>query len=617
MVETLLLCHPSVRERRVAARLRREGGPAHWLFLGEDYVRLLEWQDALAPVADRLDSGAMLRRAAARLRQPFLDSITELGGRYDSLEWWASRLSERNTMSSPLLLHCCYLELGERALDEVGGTLCVISQSRAVLESLVESAARRGIRVLRIGRPFPGSRRLLVSARRLARIVRFLGQSLLRRLGAPAVRPPAARPFVLLRTWVDASCFGPDGTFRDRYFDGLARWLQDRGCSVAVIPVLYNTGRSYGSAWRWLRANSLDFVAPFRHLRLADYVFALRVARRQAGMPRGPVSLDGVDVSRVFLEERTRAAFDGGALECILSYRLPLRLAEAGFRPDVVVEGFENMIEEKTLNLGFRRYLPGTRLVGFQHGALSPLLVSNFVTPGESDFAPIPDRVVCNGEAFREILVDEGFPPERSVVGPALRYAYLWSANLSSSGAGGAAVLVPLPLEHRAAVELLAKVVQAFGETTSLRVLLKPHPMSHSDKLFATARESELPRHFELVDGGMDKWLRHAGVLISLASSTLYEALAAGVPVVVVGRESALDLNPLAWYPELERVVSDPEEIRAEALRLLSLSPEELAAYRRRGKEILRRSFNPVTDESMRVFVDGLVSLPRCRPASV
>ncbi|HWX09383.1 MAG TPA: hypothetical protein VNY33_05345 [Gaiellaceae bacterium] len=610
MADTLLLCHTSAREARVAARLAPEAPGVHWLFLGEDYVRLLEWQDALEPFAERLDSGALLRQAAARLRRPFLDLITELGHRYDSLAWWGSRISERNTMVSPLLLHCCYLAVGETALADVPGTLCVVSQSRAVLDSLADSAEHRGVRVHRLGQPLPGSRRLLSSARIAARTARFVGGSVMRRLAASASRPPGAPPFVLLRTWVDASCFGPDGTFRDRYLDGLAPWLKERGCSVAAIPVLYNTGRSHRSAWRWLRANSLDFLDPAAHLRLTDLLFALRVARRQASMPEGPVSLDGLEVSRVFAEERERAAFDGGALQGIVSYRLPRRLAERGFRPDVFVDMFENMIEEKALNLGFRRYLPDTRLVGFQHGALSPLLVSNFITAGESTFAPIPDRVVCNGESFREILVGEGLPPERAVVGPALRYAHLWAANgASPDGVGRAAALVSLPLELQAGVELLVKLVRAFGETQTVQVLLKPHPMSSPERLFAAARLTELPPHFELVDGGMGEWLPHAGVLISLASSTLYEALAAGVPVVVVGRESALDLNPLAWYPELAAVFSTPEEIRDETARLLSLSPDDLDAYRIRGMEILRRSFNPVTDSAMSAFVEGFVKL--------
>lgn len=413
---------------------------------------------------------------------------------------------------------------------------------------------------------------------------------------------------MLLRTWVDESCFGPDGVFRDRYYDGLEDWLAARGCSVAILPVLYNTGRSDREAWRWFRSSRETIVSAARYVRVADVLFALRVARRQARLAFGRVELDGLDASRLFREERDRAAFDGGSLEALLWHRLPTRLAKAGWRPDVFVDVFENFVDEKALILGFRAALPATRLVGFQHGALSPLLVSNFVTQGEAEFAPLPDRVVCNGADFREILVREGLPPERAVVGAALRYRHLWSRP-PAAGARGDDILVTLPLELQAGAELLVKVLQAFTECDVPRVLLKPHPMASAARLFREARVSALPRHFEVVGGSMAESLPRAGVLLSLASSSLHEALAAGVPVVVVGRDAALDLNPLAWYPELAPVTAEPDAIRAETLRLFNLTGEELAAYRRRGEEVLRRSFSPAGEIALRAFVEGLVPL--------
>ena len=101
----------------------------------------------------------------------------------------------------------------------------------------------------------------------------------------------------------------------------------------------------------------------------------------------------------------------------------------------------------------------------------------------------------------------------------------------------------------------------------------------------------------------MRDWLPRSRVLLGLASSTLIEALAAGVPPIAVGRDAALDLNPLAWFPELGGVVSGPAEIRARVEQLLSLSPAELEDYRRHGREILARCFEPVTDDAMTAFL--------------
>lgn len=102
MADSLMLCHVSARPREMAARLGTERRSVAWLVLCQNYLQLLKWQRVLGPQADHLDASPLLSRAARQLRQPFLDLITELGRRrYNSIAWWASRLSERNTMVSP------------------------------------------------------------------------------------------------------------------------------------------------------------------------------------------------------------------------------------------------------------------------------------------------------------------------------------------------------------------------------------------------------------------------------------------------------------------------------------------------------------------------------------
>lgn len=165
-------------------------------------------------------------------------------------------------------------------------------------------------------------------------------------------------------------------------------------------------------------------------------------------------------------------------------------------------------------------------------------------------------------------------------------------------------------------MELLVKAMLAFAGQTRVEVNLKPHPMGSAETLFRAARIERLPPNFRLVDGSMESALAAARVVVAIASSSLYEAVAAGKPVVVVGRDAVFDLNPLGLHGDLDRAFTDPAEIRSETLRLLALSGDELAAYRRRADRLLRESFSPVTDETMQVFVEGLVSLPCPRAGS-
>lgn len=611
MAKLLLLAHVSSPPERLLQTVLRSGQSASWLFLCQNYLQLLKWQRILNPQVDYLDAGPLLGRAARQLRRPFLDLLTELGRRFNAIAWWASRVSERNTAVSPLFLYCCYLKVGQEQILRISGVFCVISESWAVLESLAEVARAHGCQVKWMTQLIPGQRQTLFLTRIVRRLMEFLARALLQLQSDSSPRlADVDHPCILLRTWVDEACFGKNGIFHDRYLPGLCSWLEAQGYAVATIPVLFNMKRSYRSAWKWLRHSNQQFLNPYKYYHPADYLFTLREAWRQIRMSIGPVCLDGLDVSRLFEAERERAVFD--SLESVLSYRLPYRLAKAGFRVKVFIDTFENMIPDKALNLGFRSWMTDTKLVGFQHGALYPLVLCFFVTPGESEFAPMPDRVVCNGEFFRDILIREGLPADRAMVGPALRYAHLWrmtGSEIARPDKGGC-VLVPLPLMLEDAVELLIKVAHAFGNVKDLQVILKSHPMSSLEALLRTARLKELPSYFKFVRGAMGEWLAKAHVVVAMSSSTIYEALAAGLPVIVVGHETALDLNPLAWYPDLDRVLRSPEEILKETQRLLMLSAEDLAHYRRYAREILRTSFHPVTDQAMHAFIDGFVNLP-------
>jgi surface carbohydrate biosynthesis protein (TIGR04326 family) len=313
-------------------------------------------------------------------------------------------------------------------------------------------------------------------------------------------------------------------------------------------------------------------------------------------MDLGRVELAGHDVSGLFQADLRRFAFDPGTLDALLATRLPRRLRERGWRFSVFVDLYENLIADKGLTIGFRHNMADVRVHGFQHGALSPMLLSSFVTADEAEHAPLPDRVVCNGEFFRDLLVAEGLPADRATVGAALRYPHLARVGRVDADRGSN-VLVTMPLAADAAAELLAKLSEAFPGS-SPRVALKPHPMSD----WAGIARGGVPDHFDLVSGGMDEHLGRAAVVVSLASSTLYEALAAGVPAVVVGRESALDLNPLDWGDDAVRAVVSPPDIRAAVERALNMSDDELRAYRERSRDVLKRSFAPIDDAGLAEF---------------
>lgn len=614
----LLLVHASGQP---ATLLESAGGSGviPWMFLGQDYLALLAWERGLSAGFERLKLERTLDETARRMRPAFMRLIADLGRRHDSLAWWTSRVSERNTLVSSLFLDCCYLHVALTRLQQQAGPLCVVSESWGLLRCL-EQAAREKRRAVRWVTPsLPWWRlRLMQTARMAARGWSFLRRRLAvareaRRVadGTDPLGARQGRSGVLLRTFVDDGCFRANGSFCDRHLPGVAEWLERQGYDVWTIPILFNVKRPYCDAWEWFAHNPHRFINADRYYRLSDILKTLATGWRQAFLPRGRVRLKTMDVTQLFVEQRRRFALEPSTLESMLITHLPRRLKQAGLRPELVIQGYENMIPEKAATLGFRRHMPGVKIVGFQHPVAPPMLLCHYVTAEEADFAPLPDRIVCNGRLFRDVLIREGLEPRHVVEGPALRYAHLHREDRTPWNPPDAdrCVLVALPLEMGAAVEVLSKTLHALGEA-DIPVKVKPHPMMARDELLNACGIRSLPAGFEFVAGGMDEWLALARVVISSGSAVLYEALAAGVPVIAVGRESALNLNPLDWLDDAPPLRHSADEIRAETLRCWRLTAGELDDCRRRGRAILESSFNAVCDKRLRALIDE--PLPAC-----
>ena len=611
----LWLCHSSHRIQALAHGRHVQS----WIYLGQSYIELLAWERGFGAGVERIAIDKLLSAAAGELRRPFLRLLVALAGRHAGLAWWTSRLAERNTMVSPLFLHCCYARVALGVIDRLDQPLCVVSESWALLRFLEVAARARGYDVRWIRRSLPGWR---LALRWYTKVIRCAAEFLDERFHtlrqarriALGIEPDKNRPCALLRTYLDDSCFSQNGTIGERFLVGVAHWLERRGYDVWTAPVLFGVRRPYAAAWRLLHNSPQKFLNPDEHYQPVDVFFTILVALRQALIPRGRICLGDLDVTALFKEERQRFAFDRGSLDAILLSRLPYRLKQAGWRIDTVVQGYENMVLEKGAITGFRCHMPDTKVIGFQHCVAPPMLLCHFVTAEEAAIAPLPDRIICNGRLFRRILIAEGLEADRVVEGPALRYAHLREDREHHDGPP--CVLVALPLELGAGVELLHKVHDALGADSDLPVKLKPHPMAHPPELLQLSGLDRLPNHFEFVGGGMAEWLAAARVIVSAGSAVLFEALAAGVPTVTVGRECALNLNPLSWLDDTDPILYRPSDIRQEVQRLWHLTTAERDAYRRRGRELLSDAFNPVTDEWMHVFTDGRITKSGHDPAS-
>lgn len=590
------------------------------VFLSDDYLELSRWRSILGSHVPYIPLSAEIESAASKLRRPFLDWIAQLGTKFGDPAWFASRVSERNTMVSPLFLNLCYCKVIQTFLENTQsntivavGDVSLISLLRSMnwptahvleppmMDRIFFRATKKRLKQL-LSNPIVALPVLI-----FYRFGGLLSAAIQARIAGAKKISTNSTNLLIIHTYIEESSFSDDFSFYDRYFPMLDKYYIEMGYDVVVLPVMFNISRSHYKAWSWIRKSQTVFINPFFLYRFSDYIFALRIAFRSFRLFNEKLFFGTEDITPLVKAEASRTAFD--SLLQILYLRLPLRLLQNKVQPKAVIAEFENMIPEKMLITGFRKHQPATQLIGFQHGALYPNFLCNFTPKAEESYAPMYDRIVCNGSFFRNVLISEGLNPKLAVVGGALRYRHLsqddsFSADIESRSNKSIDLLVPLPLANEASVELVAKLIAAFKLTESkILVTLKAHPMSSVRKLIKIMEIECLPSNFSVSSLPLRDLLPVSRAVISLSTCSMFEAAAAGVPIIRVKRETALDLDPLGFFKELPPPVCSISEIVQEVKRCLQLDAEQHSELIQTYRQLLAGSFHPCNSIGMQAFL--------------
>ena len=136
------------------------------------------------------------------------------------------------------------------------------------------------------------------------------------------------------------------------------------------------------------------------------------------------------------------------------------------------------------------------------------------------------------------------------------------------------------------------------------RWLIKCHPDYSPKELKRGLGKGNWPERFDIYQGILSEAFKGAGVVISSNSSAMVEAAAMGIPVIFLGRQTALNQNVLEDVKsELIRECFSADELAVAVNQALAITPEDDQRYKALGEEILRRFFSPVTPETMQPFL--------------
>lgn len=610
--ESLIISFPVNNARNIEKRFFNDR--VNWLYLGKDQIKRYSFERTLSGRFKRLDIAKLNDQVAKDIRHEYIGWIDTMNRKYGRrIEWWFGTISSRNIYISALFQYCCYLEILEKLLK--GSAVfpdLIIIESPFLAKAIKKWANNNRIKVNIINsyafkyNPF----RYYYAS--FCSWMYFLISLFLRFSAALLTRPKRKRKdlcrekSVIIDTFIHRDSMDEKGSFKDRYFPHLYEYLSKKGMNILVHPVLYGFRRNYFAVYDKMRQSNTHFIIPEDHLRITDYLsillYPLRIMFSQRIEER---SFKGYDLSDLIEEEKMRC-FNTG-MQAVLIYSLFLRLGKANIIPELIINWYENQVIDKALILGAHRASSKTRIVGSQLFIHSPNLLSLFPSQSEVEAKIVPD-VLLETSAYQCQVLQLYAKGLHCQPAAAIRCSHLFDlkeGTVMNKGTGNATILILLSADIMEAIEIIEMVKAGMGEFRgNPRILIKDHPDNDINELKNIFGKANWPDSFEVHHGDLPSALGLASVVISSGTSSIVEALANGIPVIIPGRQSSININYVSDINMeiITECYSVPEMVSAtnEYLDSIAVKSQE---YKRMGKKMRDLFYTPVNDETMSPFL--------------
>jgi len=608
----VIVCPPLKTSIHTVLRQLR-GSDFRWAYLGEDVSKAIAIEQQLRDMGQRVEIAEELQKIAHSLRQPYIDYIGKLSLENNSILWWVGSLSEKNPWASKTFLYTCYIRLFQTLLNSSGQeALVFLCQNKALRKCLVKNVS--DFHKWEIHHLESLGHTILESLRNALRIVVYKGYFVLSgiyrlllaryyRLNQIPNRKPG-EGVVLLHNWVDQRSFDANGKYYDSYFGELAHHLRNKGENVIIVPWILGTV-SYRQTLKRMVQSSENFLLPGSFLKISDIFRIFMKTMLDIPPKRAYPHFEDLEVSEIIIDDFRRDWSGTRTASSLLLYDVVRHWKDAVIPIDAFIYTYENHVWEKAYCMALRKFYPLAKIIGYQHATVPKMLLNYFFSKDELPILPFPDRVITNGRYIERLFKESGYDPEKVICGGAIRYASIMNKEKSppmKKGASSPVILVTPSIDKNESIELIWKVLTAFGQTNKYKIILKLHPVMPYHNIARNL--GILPKHFTISDKPVSELLKEADVLLYTSSATCIEALSLGVPVLRIKSDFIIDRDDLLDFSSgIRRSAKNKDDIIRMTKEILETDEKELLEQRVIGEDVVSEIFGPVDESVFDLFL--------------
>jgi len=412
------------------------------------------------------------------------------------------------------------------------------------------------------------------------------------------------KKIIVLRSWITKGTLSEDGLYIDRNFGILPDWLKSKGYEVMILPMFFNLDNSLKGIYSLIKRQNQYFLIQDHYLKYIDYFKAIILEWRQLRIPIKNISLETLDLTRLFREVQAQQRFGMGVFPLNMCYFLLKRIKELGFEIDRFYYPFENNVTEKPFILGCKKYFPESEVIAYQHSVWFDNQLGMFLGDDEAEHHPIADKIICSGPIYARVLKNANFPESKIFLGPNLRFTSVYeNTSTFSQNIIRPNILLPLTLIDDLAYDLIHKVSIISKNFTKLFVYIRTHPLINKQKLVKFIKDVELTNYQFADEGKIQDWLANTDIVISTCTSvSILETVVMNVPLIRVVPDNSFFLDPLEWSDYPIKPVDSPEEISICIRTILDIPIEDRDKLKVIGSNVLFNYFTKNDEKNLKIF---------------
>jgi hypothetical protein len=586
-----------------------------WCYFGENISTALEIEKIVGKNGLRLNLGKKIQEKARKLKEQYIDYIGSLSGKFNSLSWWTSSVSEKNPLVSKTFLNSIYISIAQDYLNSSQNfkNFVFFIESSGLKKSFLKNLSKfNDYEMIAFESVFNSQIESINHNLKMFLIkLWFIFESLNRIciskffFSVYTGQKDSSKGLTLIHTWIDNRSFTPEGKFRDSYLGELGSKLKEKGENVVIVPYVLSD-ISYRKALKKMKLTRENFLLPYAYIRIRDvFSIILRIIFTSTSAEFSPFG--EIEISDLLLEDLKRDKIGIRQPRDFILNRVVREWKKSGIPIKYFIYPFENQTWEKSYSLAIRKLYPEAKMVAFQHAATSIMSLNYFFSSSESKIIPLPDKIITSGRYNEKKFIESGYDSNKVFSGGAIRFASLLEKpkiRLEKTAISEKfTVLVTTSISPIEATELFWKALKAFGGCNKYNVIIKCHPVMPYHKFAKDLGNEKLPENFEISSRPIPELLRESNVLLYTSSTTCIEAIALGVPVIHLESDFVIDIDPLDFTLEFRDSVNSPEELKKNIGEIGTKDRNRFLIKQKMGKKILNELFGEVNDSVYDLFL--------------